>query len=74
MGQTYIFASTQDLISGILIDKMAIQNPESPSLSIRNILEVILLDILEVAVSVYLEFADCELVCYDDSVWVSLES
>ena len=54
---------------------MATQNPESPSFClIRNILEVVLLDILEVAVSVYLEFADCKLVCYDDSVWVSLES
>ena len=40
---------------------------------IRYILDVSFLDILEVTVSVYLEFTDCELVCYDDTVWVSLE-
>ena len=37
-------------------------------------LEIILLDILEILVSIYLEFTDCELVSYDDSVWVYLKS
>ena len=37
-------------------------------------LDIVLLDILEVSVSVNLEFSDSELVSYDDAVWMSLES